>query len=64
MNADMVLDTVASVFENNLKAELLVFVPSDASCEINCLKLKNNSETEKKYFSVLIRGILPLECSG
>lgn len=33
--------------KNNLKAELLVFVPSDASCEINCLKLKNNSETEK-----------------
>ena len=24
--------------KNNLKAELLVFVPSDASCEINCLK--------------------------
>lgn len=48
MNADMVLDTVASVHsKNNLKAELLVFVPSDASCEINCLKLKNNSETEK-----------------
>ena len=22
-------------------------MPSDASCEINCLKLKNNSETEK-----------------
>ena len=33
--------------KNKLEADLLAFVPSDAACEINCLKLKNNSDSEK-----------------
>ena len=32
---------------NQLEAELLAFVPVDAACEINCLKLKNTSDMEK-----------------
>lgn len=33
--------------KNKLEADLLAFVPSDVACEINCLKLKNNSDSEK-----------------
>ena len=33
--------------KNQLQAELLAFVPTDEACEINCLKLKNNSSEEK-----------------
>ncbi len=33
--------------KNQLQAELLAFVPVDAACEINCLKLKNNSSSVK-----------------
>ena len=34
---------------NQLEAELLAFVPVDAACEINCLKLKNTSDMEKIF---------------
>ena len=33
--------------KNQLQAELLAFVPVDAACEINCLKLQNNSSSVK-----------------
>ena len=33
--------------KNKLEAELLAFVPVDAACEINYLKLKNNSDSVK-----------------
>ena len=33
--------------KNGLKAELLAFVPTEASCELNCLRLRNNSDREK-----------------
>ena len=33
--------------KNGLKAELLAFVPTEAACELNCLRLRNNSDREK-----------------
>lgn len=35
--------------KNNLSAELLAFVPIDAPCEINRLRLTNNSRQEKSF---------------
>ena len=37
--------------KNKLEADLLAFVPSDVACEINCLKLKNNYDSEKNIYN-------------
>lgn len=40
--------SIFSSAKNNLQATLLAFVPRNDNCEINQLKLKNNSNKEKK----------------
>ena len=55
--------TIIKGERNSVEAEVLFFVPVKTNCEVQKVKLTNNSDRKKIIKTLFICGILFVECS-